>query len=245
MEESNWILGRHTILEALKAGREIEKVMLAEGLTKGSVKEILYKIHEKKVSFQWVPRAKLDRLANGENHQGVMAQVAATQYAIMEDLFSRASQRGELPLFMILDGIQDPHNLGSILRVAEATGAHGVIIPKRRAVGLTSIVAKTSAGAIEHIPIVRVTNISQTMDELRERGIWFVGTDGGAAQLYNQVDYKIPLAIVMGGEGEGVSPLIKKKCDFMVKFPMMGHVSSLNVSTAAAVILYEVLHNRS
>jgi 23S rRNA (guanosine2251-2'-O)-methyltransferase len=219
--------------------------MLAEGITKGSIKEVLYHLHERKVPFQYVPRTKLDRLAEGENHQGVMAQVAATQYASLEDLFARASKQGELPLFIILDGVQDPHNLGSILRVAEATGVHGVIIPKRRAVGLTSVVAKTSAGAIEHIPIVKVTNISQTMDELKERGIWFVGTDGGADQFYHQVDYKLPLAIVMGGEGEGISHNIKKKCDFMVKLPMVGHVSSLNVSTAAAVILYEILRNRS
>lgn len=244
MDELNWISGRHTVLEALRAGREIDKILLAEGLTKGSIKEILYNIHERKVLFQWVPRVKLDRLANGENHQGVMAQVAATQYASLEDLFERAAKKEELPFFVILDGVQDPHNLGSILRVADATGVHGVIIPKRRAVGLTSVVAKTSAGAIEHVPVVRVTNLGQTMDELKERGIWFVGTDGGAEQFYHQVDYKLPLAIVMGGEGEGVGHLVKKKCDFMIKLPMVGHVSSLNVSTAASVVLYEVLRNR-
>lgn len=245
MEDNNWIYGRHAVIEALRTGREVEKVILAEGMNKGPIQEILNIIRERKIPFQSVPRKKLDLLTNGENHQGIMVQVAAMTYASIEDLFKRAKERNEHPCFILLDGVQDPHNLGSILRVADATGAHGVIIPKRRAVGLTSIVAKTSAGAVEHVPVVRVTNISQTMDELKERGIWFVGTDGKAEQLYNEIDYKLPLGIVMGGEGEGISRLVKQKCDFLVKLPMVGQVSSLNVSTAAAVFLYEVLHQRN
>lgn len=244
MEESNWIFGRNAVLEVLKAGREVEKVLLAEGITQGSIKEVLYYLHEQKILFQWVPRKKLDQLAGGENHQGVMAQVAAMRYASLDDLFERASQRKEQPFFVLLDGVQDPHNLGAVLRLADATGVHGVIIPKRRAVGLTSVVAKTSAGAIEHIPVVRVTNMNQAIGTLKERGVWIVGTDGAAKQFYNDVDYKLPLAIVMGGEGEGISHLLKKKCDFMVKLPMTGRINSLNVATAAAVVLYEALKSR-
>jgi 23S rRNA (guanosine2251-2'-O)-methyltransferase len=241
---SDWILGRHSVQEALRSGRPIEKILFAEGIQTKNIQELLKQVQEQKIPFQWVPRAKLDQLAGGGNHQGVMAQVAAYGYASVDDLFQRAEERGEPPFFVLLDGIEDPHNLGSILRTADAAGVHGVIIPKRRAVGLTAVVAKTSAGAIEYVPVAKVTNLNRTADELKERGVWLVGSDGGAEQEYSQVDYSVPVALVIGSEGQGMSRLMKKKCDFLVRLPMMGRVTSLNASVAAGLLMYEVLRGR-
>lgn len=241
---SDWILGRHSIQEALRSGREIEKILLAEGVQKGTIQPLFKQIQEAKIPYQWVPRSKLDQLSDGGNHQGIMAQVAAYQYATLDDLFNRAEEKKQPPFFVLLDGIEDPHNLGSILRTADAAGVHGVIIPKRRAVGLTSVVAKTSAGAIEYVPVARVTNLNRIADELKERGVWLVGSDGRAEQEYSQVDYSMPVAIVIGNEGQGMSHLMKKKCDFLVKLPMMGRVTSLNASVAAGLLMYEVLRGR-
>ncbi|SEN60028.1 23S rRNA (guanosine(2251)-2'-O)-methyltransferase RlmB [Lihuaxuella thermophila] len=241
---SNWILGRHSVLEAVRSGRPIEKVLLAEGIQTKNIQELLKQVQEQKIPFQRVPRPKLDQLAGGGNHQGVMAQVAAYGYVEVDELFQRAEKRGEPPFFLLLDGIEDPHNLGSILRTADAAGVHGVIIPKRRAVGLTAVVAKTSAGAIEHVPVAKVTNLNRTADELKERGVWLVGSDGRAEQEYTQVDYSGPVALVIGSEGQGMSRLMKQKCDFLVRLPMMGRVTSLNASVAAALLMYEVLRGR-
>ncbi|RAL23229.1 23S rRNA (guanosine(2251)-2'-O)-methyltransferase RlmB [Thermoflavimicrobium daqui] len=241
---SEWIIGRHAVQEAIRSGRSIDKVLFAEGVQKKNLKGILDHIAVAKVPYQWVPRSKLDQLAEGGNHQGVMAQVAAYQYATLEECFQRAERLGESPFFLLLDGIEDPHNLGSILRTADASGVHGVIIPKRRAVGLTTTVAKTSAGAIEYVPVVRVPNLNRLVEELKERGIWIIGSDGEAKQTYNQVDYQMPIAIVIGNEGQGISPLLKKKCDFLVRLPMLGKVSSLNASVAAGILMYEVLRGR-
>ncbi|TCS94222.1 23S rRNA (guanosine(2251)-2'-O)-methyltransferase RlmB [Hazenella coriacea] len=241
---SDWIIGKHSVQEALRSGRTIEKVLLAEGIHRQSIQGILSQLQEEKIPFQWVPRTKLDQLAEGGNHQGITAQVSSYSYATVDDLFHRADQKGELPFFVLLDGIEDPHNLGSILRTADGAGVHGVIIPKRRAVGLTSVVAKTSAGAIEYIPVVRVTNLNRIADELKERGVWLVGTDGKAKQEYSQVDYQMPVALVIGNEGHGISQLMKKKCDFLVKIPMSGQVSSLNASVATGLFMYEVLRSR-
>lgn len=242
---SDWAFGRHTVLEALRSGREIEKILLAEGINKNSIQEILRKAREKKIPVQWVPRARLDQLAEGNNHQGVLAQVAAYNYATVDDLFRRAEERGEPPFFVLLDGIEDPHNLGSILRSADAAGVHGVIIPKRRAAGLTPVVAKTSAGAIEYVPVARVTNLNRLADELKERGVWLVGSDGAAETLYTEVDYKGPVAVVIGSEGQGMSRLLKEKCDFLARLPMKGKVTSLNASVAAGIFMYEVLRGRT
>ncbi|MBA4495869.1 23S rRNA (guanosine(2251)-2'-O)-methyltransferase RlmB [Paenactinomyces guangxiensis] len=242
---SDWILGRHSVQEALRSGRQIEKILLAEGMQKKQIQAILQQIQEKKIPYQWVPRAKLDQLSEGGNHQGVMAQVAAHRYATVDDLFQRAEEKQEPPFFVLLDGIEDPHNLGSILRTADGAGVHGVIIPKRRAVGLTSAVAKTSAGAMEYVPVARVTNLNRVADELKERGIWLVGSDGSAKQDYTQVDYSLPLGLVIGNEGQGVSQLMKKKCDFLVKLPMKGRVTSLNASVAAGILMYEVMRCRT
>jgi 23S rRNA (guanosine2251-2'-O)-methyltransferase len=240
----DWIYGKHAVLETLKSGRPVEKILLAKNINKFSVNEIIEHAKKQNVPYQWVPRSRLDQLAEGNNHQGVVAQVAAFEYASLEDLFKRAEQKQEAPFFLLLDSIEDPHNLGSILRSADASGAHGVIIPKRRAAGVTSVVAKTSAGAVQHVPVVRVTNLNRVADELKERGVWLVGSDGSAEQEYTRVDYKMPVAVVIGNEGRGIHSLLKKKCDFLVKLPMRGKVSSLNASVAAGILMYEVMRCR-
>ena len=198
---------------------------------------------EAHVLVQFVPKKKLDGMIEG-NHQGVIAQVAAYQYAELDDLFALAAKRNEDPFFLLLDEIEDPHNLGSIMRTADAAGAHGIIIPKRRAVGLTATVAKLSTGAIEHIPVVRVTNMSRTIDELKEKGVWIAGTDAKGKEDYRQFDGSLPLGLVIGSEGKGMGRLIRDKCDFLVQLPMAGHVTSLNASVAAALLMYEVYRKR-
>jgi 23S rRNA (guanosine2251-2'-O)-methyltransferase len=238
------IIGRHAVYEALRSGREIEKVLFAEGVQRKGIQEMLMELKKRNIPFQFVPRLKLDQLAEGENHQGVIAHVAAYRYAEVEEILERARQKGQPPFLLLLDGIEDPHNLGSILRTADAAGVHGVVIPKRRAVGLTSAVAKTSAGAIEYVPVARVANLNQLVDELKEQGIWIVGTDLEAEQMYDEIDYTMPLAIVIGNEGKGISQLLKKKCDFLVRLPMLGQVQSLNASVAAGIFLYEVVRSR-
>ncbi|KFZ39830.1 MULTISPECIES: 23S rRNA (guanosine(2251)-2'-O)-methyltransferase RlmB [Thermoactinomyces] len=240
----DWIYGKHAVLETLKSGRPVEKILLAKNINKFSVNEIIEHAKKQNVPYQWVPRSRLDQLAEGNNHQGVVAQVAAFEYASLEDLFKRAEQKQEAPFFLLLDSIEDPHNLGSILRSADASGAHGVIIPKRRAAGVTSVVAKTSAGAVQHVPVVRVTNLNRVADELKERGVWLVGSDGSAEQEYTGIDYNMPVAVVIGNEGRGIHTLLKKKCDFLVKLPMRGKVSSLNASVAAGILMYEVMRCR-
>ena len=190
-----------------------------------------------------MPKSKLEQLDSG-NHQGVIAYVASYQYATLDDLFQRAEERNEDPFFIIMDELEDPHNLGSILRTADATGAHGVIIPKRRSVGLTATVAKTAAGAMEHIPVARVTNIANTIDELKERQVWVVGTEAEATEDYRKLDGALPIALVIGNEGKGISRLVRKKCDWTVSLPMKGAVSSLNASVACSLLLYEVYRKR-
>ncbi|SDW89199.1 23S rRNA (guanosine2251-2'-O)-methyltransferase [Marininema mesophilum] len=241
---NEWVIGRQAVKETLKAGRDMEKLLVAEGASKGSLAALLVEAKKGGVLVQEVPRKKLDQVAEGENHQGVAALVAAYEYATVDDLFRRAEEKGEDPFFLILDGIEDPHNLGSILRTADASGVHGVIIPKRRAVGLTQIVSKTSAGAVEHVPVARVTNLNRTAEELKERGMWLVGSAADAYDRYDGVDYALPLAFVIGNEGKGISRLLRERCDFLVNLPMKGQVSSLNASVAAALFMYEVLRKR-
>lgn len=245
VEPTNEIIaGKNPVLEALRSGREMNKVWIAEGVKKAGVAELLQLAREAGIIVQFVPKNKLDQLTDGDNHQGVAASVAAYRYADIDELFESASSRNEDPFFLILDELEDPHNLGSILRTADATGVHGVIIPKRRAVGLTSVVAKTSTGAIEHIPVVRVTNLAQTVDDLKKRGVWIAGTDAKGSADYRQMDAKLPLAVIIGSEGKGMSRLLKEKCDFLYHMPMVGKVTSLNASVAAALLMYEVLRNR-
>jgi 23S rRNA (guanosine2251-2'-O)-methyltransferase len=241
----DWIFGKHAVLEAASAGRDMEKVWFAEGLKKKSVEDLIRKLEGQKIPYHWVPRSKLDQVADNQNHQGVAAQVSSYQYASLEQILARSKEKAEAPFLLLLDGIVDPHNLGSILRTADAAGVHGVIIPKRRAAGLTATVAKTSAGAIEYVPVAKVTNINRTAEQLKEQGIWLIGTDGDAKQSYETVDYDLPVALVIGNEGQGISQQLKKKCDFLVRLPMKGNVSSLNASVATGVMLYQVLQSRN
>ncbi|CAM4075889.1 23S rRNA (guanosine(2251)-2'-O)-methyltransferase RlmB [Mesobacillus thioparans] len=242
-ENQDYIIGKNPVIEALKSDRDINKILIAEGSQSGQMQQVIGMAREANVMVQFVPKKKIDQLAEG-NHQGVIAQVAAYEYAELDDLFAAAEKKNETPFFLLLDEIEDPHNLGSIMRTADATGAHGIIIPKRRAVGLTATVAKSSTGAIEYIPVVRVTNMSQTIDELKERGIWIAGTDASAKQDYRQMDGTLPLGLVIGSEGKGMGRLIRDKCDFLLSMPMVGHVTSLNASVAAALLMYEVYRKR-
>ncbi|WP_297990414.1 23S rRNA (guanosine(2251)-2'-O)-methyltransferase RlmB [Anoxybacillus sp.] len=237
------IIGKNPVFEALKSGREINKIWVAEGSQRGQMQPIIQLAKDMGITVQYVPKKKMDQLSAG-NHQGVIAQVAAYRYYDIDDLFKKAQERGEAPFFIILDELEDPHNLGSIMRTADAVGAHGIIIPKRRAVGLTATVAKASTGAIEYIPVARVTNLARTVDELKERGIWIFGTDAKGEQDYRQLDGVIPLALVIGSEGKGMSRLLRDKCDVLVRLPMIGHVTSLNASVAASLLMYEVYRKR-
>jgi 23S rRNA (guanosine2251-2'-O)-methyltransferase len=243
-ENQDYIIGKNPVIEALKSERDMNKILIAEGSQSGQMQQVIGMAREANVMVQFVPKKKIDQLTEG-NHQGVIAQVAAYEYAEIDDLFAAAEKKNEAPFFLLLDEIEDPHNLGSIMRTADASGAHGIIIPRRRAVGLTSTVAKSSTGAIEYIPVVRVTNMAQTIDELKERGVWIAGTDASAKQDYRQIDGKMPLGLVIGSEGKGMGRLIRDKCDFLLSLPMVGHVTSLNASVAAALLMYEVYRKRN
>ncbi|MFC4411839.1 23S rRNA (guanosine(2251)-2'-O)-methyltransferase RlmB [Chungangia koreensis] len=242
-QESEIIAGKNPVLEALRSGRDMNKVWIAEGIQKNSVSEIVKLAKENGIIVQFVPKKKLDQLTD-VNHQGVAASIAAYRYAELDELFERASERKEDPFFIILDELEDPHNLGSIMRTADATGVHGIIIPKRRSVGLTGVVAKASTGAIEHIPVVRVNNLAQTVEDLKKRGVWIAGTDAKGSADYRHMDATLPLAIIIGSEGKGMARLLKEKCDFLYNLPMLGHVTSLNASVAAALLMYEVVRKR-
>lgn len=241
---SEWIIGKNPVLEALRAGRDINKIWIAEGSNKGQMQQVIQLAKDAGVIVQNVPKQKIDQMVSG-NHQGVAASVAAYKYAEIDDLFQASASKNEDPFFLLLDEIEDPHNLGSILRTADASGVHGVIIPKRRAVGLTAAVAKSSTGAIEHVPVVRVTNLARTIEELKDRGLWIIGTDAKGKQDFRQMDGTMPLAIVIGSEGKGMGRLIREKCDFLVKLPMVGNVTSLNASVAAGLLMYEVYRKRN
>ncbi|WP_409303719.1 23S rRNA (guanosine(2251)-2'-O)-methyltransferase RlmB [Peribacillus sp. SCS-155] len=239
-----YIIGRNPVLEALRSERDINKIWIAEGSQKGQMQQIIGIAKERQVLTQIVPKKKIDQMSDG-NHQGVVAQVAAYSYAELDDLFARAEERNEAPFFILLDEIEDPHNLGSIMRTADAVGAHGIIIPKRRAVGLTATVAKSSTGAIEYIPVARVTNMGRAIDEIKERGVWVVGTDAKGTDDYRNMDGKMPIGLVIGSEGKGMGRLIKDKCDFLIRLPMAGKVTSLNASVAASLLMYEVYRKRN
>lgn len=242
--DSEFIMGKNAIIESLRSGRPINKIWIGEGTQKGQINQVIDLAKENGILVQHVPKKKLEQLVKTSNHQGVIASVAAYEYATMDDLFKRAAEKNEEPFFIILDEIEDPHNLGSILRTADAAGAHGVIIPKRRSVGLTATVAKASTGAIEYVPVVRVTNLARTIDELKEKGLWFVGTDAKGKQDYREVSFDMGIGLVIGSEGKGISRLVKEKCDFLIQIPMEGKVTSLNASVAASLLMYEVYRKR-
>ena len=236
--------GKNPVLEALRADRDINKIWIAEGVQKKGITELLQLAKDKGVIVQSVPKKKIDGLTD-TNHQGIAAAVAAYNYASLDDLFAAAAAKNEDPFFLILDELEDPHNLGSIMRTADAIGVHGLIIPKRRAVGLTGVVAKASTGAIEHVPVVRINNLSQTVDELKKQGLWIAGTDAKESVDYRKMDASLPLAVIIGSEGKGMSRILRDKCDFLYQLPMVGHVTSLNASVAASLLMYEVYRKRN
>lgn len=239
-----WISGKNPVLEAIRSGRSMNKILVAEGPGKGHMKQVYQLAKQNGVIVQQAPRKKLDELSGTTKHQGVIASVAAYQYSELEDILQKAASCEEDPFIVLLDELADPHNLGSILRTADAVGVHGVIIPKRRSVGLTQAVAKASTGAIEHVPVARVTNMARTMDELKKRGLWLVGTDAAGDEDFRGWDANIPVGVVIGSEGKGMSRLVKEKCDILLNIPMIGHVTSLNASVAASLLMYEVFRKR-
>lgn len=242
--DGDLIAGRNPAIETLKSERDINKVFIQDGLSGTKIDEIVQLSKDRRIQLSFVPKTKLDQLVDGANHQGVVVAASAMDYATIDELFQAAEERGEAPFFVLLDGVEDPHNLGSILRTADATGVHGIIIPKRRAVGLTATVAKASTGAIEHVPVARVTNLVQTIQELKERGMWFFGTDM-KGQDYREWKAEGSIGLVIGNEGKGLSRLVKEQMDGMVTIPMTGHVQSLNASVAAALLMYEGYRQRN
>lgn len=238
------IEGRNPVLEALRANHEIVKIYILNEVS-GSFQEIAGLARKKKIPVTPVDGKVLDRMATSRNHQGVIAVAAEWKYAQIGEMFQKASERNEPPFILLLDGVEDPQNFGSIIRTAEAAGVHGIIIPERRSVGLTAVVSRASSGAIEHIPVARVTNLTRTIEELKKQGLWFTGTDMNATQLFHESDLKGAIGVVMGGEGSGISRLVKEHCDQMVRLPMWGRINSLNVAVATGIILYEVRRQRS
>lgn len=236
------IIGRNAVMEALKSDREIEKLIVGKG-AEGSIRKIIGMAKDKKISVHYSDKTGLDRIAGGKNHQGVAAQVSDYAYCEVDDILQRARERGEDPFVIILDGLEDPHNLGAVMRTAECCGAHGIIIPKRRSAGLTETVAKASAGAIEYMLCAKVSNIGQTVDRLKEQGVWVAACDMDGRR-YTEQDLKGSLALVIGSEGAGISRLVREKCDFAVSIPMRGKITSLNASNAAAILMYEVVRQR-
>ena len=237
------IEGRNAVLEAFRSGRTIDKIYVLDGCQDGPVRTIAREARKKDTIINYVAKERLDQLSETGAHQGVIAQVAAYEYASVEDILAKAKEKGEDPFIFILDNIEDPHNLGAIIRTANLAGAHGVIIPKRRAVGLTSTVAKTSAGALNYTPVAKVTNISKTIEELKKEGMWFVCADMGGTTMYD-LDLKGSIGLVIGNEGKGVSRLVKEKCDFVASIPMFGDIDSLNASVATGVLAYEIVRQR-
>lgn len=236
------IIGRNPVTEALKSGRTIEKLMVAKGSEKGLAKMIAM-AKDRGVPIYYNDKSRMDKISDGGAHQGVAAYVSSYEYCELEDIMAAAEKKGEDPFIVILDGIEDPHNLGAIIRSADGAGAHGIIIPKRRAVGVTGVVAKASAGAIEYVPVTRVSNVAQTIEKLKKDGFWIAAVDMSDTPYYKS-NLKGKIAIVIGNEGEGISKLVKENCDFTVSMPMMGNVQSLNASNAAAIVMYEVRRQR-
>ena len=240
---SEQIEGRNAVLEAFRSGKCVDKHFILDGCQDGPVRTIAREARKKDTIINYVSKERLDQLSETHAHQGVIAQVAAYEYSTVEDILAKAEEKGEPPFLILLDNVEDPHNLGAIIRTANLAGAHGVIIPKRRAVGLTSTVAKTSAGAINYTPVAKVTNLVRTMEELKQKGIWFVCADMGGESMY-RMNLTGPIGLVIGNEGEGVSRLVREACDFTASIPMKGDIDSLNASVAAGVLAYEIVRQR-
>ena len=239
----NKIEGRNAVLEAFRSGKPVDKLFVLDGCQDGPVRTIIREARKHDTIIQFVEKERLHQLSETGRHQGVIAYTASYEYAEVEDMLALAKERGEDPFLVLLDGIEDPHNLGAIIRTANLAGAHGVIIPKRRAVGLTAIVAKTSAGALNYTPVAKVTNLVKTMEELKKEGLWFVCADMGGEKMYD-LNLKGPIGLVIGNEGEGVSRLVKETCDYVASIPMHGDIDSLNASVAAGVLAYEIVRQR-
>ncbi len=240
----NLIVGRNPVIEALRAATPILKIFLLHGIRGGNIETIHSLAKERNIPCIEINRNKFEELTSGNVNQGVAAIIEEKKFVDVDDILEIALTKEELPLILILDEIQDPQNFGAIIRTAECAGVHGVIIPKHNSAPVTSTVTKASAGAVEYVAMARVTNIAQTIDELKENGVWIVGTDSSANKKYTELDYKIPLALVVGSEGRGMRRLVKEKCDFLVKIPLFGKIESLNASVAAGIILYEVINQR-
>lgn len=242
-QRNDIIAGRNPVMEAIRSGRSIESILVAKGERSGSVVAIIAKAKQKNIPVKDVDSKKLDFLAKGVNHQGIVAQCAVKECSTLEDIFALAEERGESPFIIVLDKIEDPHNLGAIIRTAECAGAHGVIIPERRSAGLSYTVEKTSAGALEYMPVVRVKNISAVLQKLKDKGIWVYGADMDG-EHYKKVNFDGAVALVIGNEGKGISPLVAKDCDVIVSLPMKGKINSLNASVAAGILMYEIADKR-
>ena len=242
-ENSLLIEGRNAVLEALRSEKPIDKIFVQDGCQDGPVRTIVREAKKRDVILNFVDKERLNHLSETGRHQGVIAYGAAYEYASVEDMLALAEKKGEDPFLILLDNIEDPHNLGAIIRTANLVGAHGVIIPKRRAAGLTAVVARTSAGALNYTPVAKVTNLKKTMEDLKERGLWFVCADMDGDVMYD-VNLKGPIGLVIGNEGEGVGRLVKETCDFVASVPMKGEIDSLNASVAAGVLAYEILRQR-
>ena len=240
---SEQIEGRNAVLEAFRSGRCVDKLFILDGCQDGPVRTIAREARKKDTIINYVSKERLDQLSETRAHQGVIAQVAAYEYSTVEEILEKAEEKGEPPFLVLLDNVEDPHNLGAIIRTANLAGAHGVIIPKRRSVGLTSTVAKTSAGALNYTPVAKVTNLVRTIEELKEKGIWFVCADMGGESMY-RLNLTGPIGMIVGNEGEGVSRLVREACDFTASIPMKGDIDSLNASVAAGVLAYEIVRQR-
>ena len=243
-EYNDQIEGRNAVLEYLESGKDINKILITKGEKHGSINKIIAIAKERKIIISELERSKLNQIAQTENNQGVIAIVPPYDYCEVEDILEVAKKRQEEAFILILDGIEDPHNLGSIIRTAETAGVHGIIIPKRRACSINSTVSKVSAGAVQHMKIARVNNINETIKFLKQNDIWICGTDGQAKTYYFQQDFKMPIAIVIGSEGYGMSRLVKENCDFLVKIPLKGKITSLNASVSAGIVMYEATRQR-
>ena len=243
MKKECMIEGRNAVIEALRAGRTIDRLYLQDGCKDGPVMTIKREAAKQGTQIKYVTRERLDQMSETGRHQGVIAEAAAYAYAEVEDILYRARKRGETPFILLLDGIEDPHNLGAIIRTANQAGAHGVIIPKNRAVGLTATVMKASAGALNYTPVAKVTNLGQTIEELKKEGLWFVCADMSGTSMY-ELNLKGPIGLVIGAEGSGVSRLVREKCDMSAQIPMRGDIDSLNASVAAGILAYEIVRQR-
>ena len=243
MTEEFTIEGRNAVLEAFRAGKTIDKLYVQDGVKDGPIQSIIREAKKQDTIVNFVSRERLNQMSEEGHHQGVIAHAAAYEYAEVEDILKAAEEKGEPPFIFLLDGIEDPHNLGAIIRTANLAGAHGVIIPKRRASGLTAVVAKTSAGALNYTPVAKVTNLAATIEELKEKGLWFVCADMNGELMY-RLNLKGPVGLVSGGEGDGGGRLVREKCDMVASIPMKGDIDSLNASVAAGVLAYEIVRQR-